>query len=253
MKQSQLSFTLCMAILLSAGSAIESRKTFADNVTTYWGSSSGEVWKSGSNKCWQGKNGNVDMACNGVVEAPVVAEEDTAHYWLDDQDYDGVVDGQDHCPSTPEGVTVDSNGCAIDSDGDGVPDYLDQCPGTPLGAIVDLNGCPYTILKLSDVHFAFDSALLSSEAKSLLNGAISAINANPSTVSVEGYTDDTGSDEYNLGLSQRRAQSVVDYLVSQGVDSSKLKAVGYGETSLTSSNATREGRSQNRRVEIRNR
>lgn len=250
MKQSP--FTLCMLLLLSAGSAMESREAFADNVTTYWGSSSGEVWKSRSKECWHGRNGVADKACGGVVKE-VLVEKDTAFYWPDDQDYDGVADCKDHCPSTPEGITVDSNGCAIDSDADGVPDYLDQCSGTPLGAIVDLNGCPYTILKLSDIHFAFDSALLTHEAKSVLNSRISAINTNPSAVSVEGYTDSTGSDEYNLGLSQRRAQSVVNYLVSQGVDSSKLQAVGYGESSPISSNATREGRTQNRRVEIRNR
>ena len=253
MKQSQLSITLCMVLLLSAGSAMESREAFADN-DTYWDSSSGDVWKNRVKECWRGTNGTTDIECGGVVEeAPVVAEKDTAYYWPDDQDYDGVVDGQDHCPSTPEGVTVDSNGCALDADGDGVPDHLDQCPGAPTGAVVDLNGCTYTILKLSDIHFAIDSALLTSEAKSVLRSAISAINANPSTVHVEGYTDSTGTDEYNFALSQRRAQSVVDYLVSQGVDGSKLQAVGYGETSPISSNATREGRRQNRRVEIRNR
>ena len=194
--------------------------------------------------------------CGTVGQAPSMApepESQAGHFWADDQDYDGVLDADDHCPLTPEGVAVDSNGCAHDSDGDGVPDYLDQCPETPLGSVVDTNGCPYTLLTLSDVHFEFDSARLTSLAKSVLNQATSTINAAGSTVSVEGHTDSTGSDDYNLGLSQRRAQSVVDYLVSQGVSSSKLQAKGYGESSPITSNATREGRSKNRRVEIRNR
>ena len=194
--------------------------------------------------------------CGTVGEAPMMAPEpepQAGHFWADDQDRDGVVDRDDECPFTPEGVAVDSNGCAHDSDGDGVPDYLDQCPDTPLGAVVDTDGCPYTILELSDVHFEFDSARLTSQAKSVLDRATSAINSAPGTVSVEGHTDSTGSDDYNLGLSQRRAQSVVDYLVSQGVSSSKLQAKGFGESSPKTTNATREGRAQNRRVEIRNR
>ena len=77
MKQSQLSFTLCMVLLLTAGSTIESREAFAENVT-YWGSSSGEVWKNRVMECWQGKNGNDDMACNGVVEEAAVSSEKPA-------------------------------------------------------------------------------------------------------------------------------------------------------------------------------
>ena len=194
--------------------------------------------------------------CGTVGEKPMMAPEPApaaGYFWADDQDRDGVVDRDDLCPFTPEGVAVDSNGCAHDSDGDGVPDYLDQCPDTPLGAVVDTNGCPYTIATLSDVHFEFDSARLTSAAKSILNQAASAVNAAPGNVSVEGHTDSTGSDEYNLGLSQRRAQSVVDYLVSQGVDRSKMTAKGFGESKPKTTNATREGRAQNRRVEIRNR
>jgi len=57
-----------------------------------------------------------------------------------DSDNDGVPDGLDRCPNTPEGVTVDAQGCPADSDGDGVPDYLDKCPDTPSGARVDTIG-----------------------------------------------------------------------------------------------------------------
>lgn len=250
MKQLQLPFTLCMLLLLSAGSVIESRDVLADEVG-YWTSSSGKVWKSGFGECWRGKNGVTDAACGGVVaEVPVSAP--AAVVW--DSDGDGVIDEYDVCWNTPAGVTVESNGCGIDSDGDGVPDHLDQCPKTPLGTVVYTDGCAIVIVALEGVHFNSDSAVLTSEAKSILDGALAAIKANPSSqLSVEGHTDSRASDSYNLDLSQRRAQSVVDYLVSKGVSSSRLSPVGKGESSPIASNDTREGRHQNRRVEIRNR
>jgi len=248
MKQIQLPFALSMFLLLSVGSAIESREAFADNVT-YWGSSSGEVWKSGFGECWQGSNGITDPSCGGVVEAPVPVSAPAAAVW--DSDGDGVIDENDVCWNTPAGVTVESNGCGIDSDGDGVPDHLDQCPETPLGTVVYTDGCAMVIVSLKGVHFASDSATLTSEAKSILDNALAAINANPSSqLTVEGHTDSRASDSYNLDLSQRRAQSVVDYLVSIGVSASRLNPVGKGESSPVASNDTREGRHQNRRVEV---
>lgn len=60
----------------------------------------------------------------------------------DDSDNDGVYDGEDECPDTPEGVKVDAKGCPIDSDNDGVPDYLDKCPNTRAGMAVNAEGCP---------------------------------------------------------------------------------------------------------------
>ena len=189
--------------------------------------------------------------CEGAAPAPAPAAEEPGYFWPDDQDRDGVKDRDDQCPFTPEGVAVDSEGCALDGDGDGVPDYLDKCPDTPLGTVVDTDGCARILARLQDVHFAFDSAQLTGEAKSILNGAVSAINANPSdTISIEGHTDSTGSDAYNSQLSQRRARAVAEYLASQGVSASRLKAVGMGESHPVASNDTREGRAQNRRVEI---
>jgi OOP family OmpA-OmpF porin len=192
------------------------------------------------------------IQCRPIISsAPMVAADEPGYFWPDDQDRDGVLDGNDKCPFTPEGVTVDSNGCALDSDGDGVPDYLDKCPGTPLGSVVDTDGCPRTLLTLRDVNFAFDSAQLTSQAKSILDSAVAAINANPSdSITVEGHTDSMGSDAYNSQLSQRRARAVVEYLVSKGVSASRLKAVGKGESNPVASNDTREGRSLNRRVVI---
>ena len=67
---------------------------------------------------------------------------------------------------------------------------------------------------------------------------------------IGGHTDDVGSDESNLSLSQRRAQAVVNYLVKKGIGSDRLKAKGYGETQPVADNSTAEGRQRNRRTEL---
>jgi OmpA-OmpF porin, OOP family len=190
---------------------------------------------------------------DGGVPAPVamMEAEQTGYYWPDDQDYDGVIDADDVCPFTPEGIAVDSNGCAEDYDGDGVPDYLDKCPETPLGTVVDLKGCAIKIVSLEGVHFAFDSAILTSTAKSILDSATGKINAHSSShFTVEGHTDSNGSDEYNQVLSERRANAVRNYLISKGVSASSLSAVGKGESNPVSSNDTKEGRARNRHVDV---
>lgn len=182
--------------------------------------------------------------------APEKAEQ-MGHFWVDDQDNDGVRDVDDMCPFSPEGVAVDGQGCAHDNDGDGVPDYLDQCPETPLGTVVDTSGCSLSLVTLQGVHFEYNSARLTSKAKAVLDQAVSAINANQgSIISVEGHTDSRGSHKYNSGLSKRRAQAVVDYLVSRGVSASRLSSVGKGESYPIASNDTDHGRYQNRRVEV---
>ena len=69
-------------------------------------------------------------------------------------------------------------------------------------------------------------------------------------VEVAGHTDSIGTEEYNEGLSQRRAQSVLDYLVEQGINASRMTAKGYGESQPIASNDTSEGRAKNRRTEL---
>lgn len=172
-----------------------------------------------------------------------------------DSDNDGVVDGIDQCPNTPAGVTVDSVGCPLDSDNDGVPDYKDLCPNTPEGVEVDEDGCPIagqTILSLTGVNFQFDKAALTPEAQTVLDDAVAALLDTDEVVEVrvEGHTDSVGTEEYNQKLSQRRSESVVDYLVSKGVNGSNLIAVGMGETSPVATNTTDAGRALNRRVDF---
>ncbi|MEE9120693.1 MAG: OmpA family protein [Syntrophobacteria bacterium] len=196
-----------------------------------------------------------------------------------DSDGDSVVDEMDQCPNTPRGITVDARGCPPDSDGDGVPDYLDRCPGTPPGVAVDNSGCPFdsdgdgvadyldqcpNTPKGATVNEAgcwslqattlydSNSSYIRAAAYPLLDEVTSILEKNPEMeVEVQGHTDNTGSAKYNQWLSEKRAQKVKDYLVSKGIDPSRLEAKGYGLTQPVASNATEEGRAQNRRVELK--
>ncbi|WP_168013072.1 OmpA family protein [Halomonas salinarum] len=167
-----------------------------------------------------------------------------------DSDGDGVYDFRDQCPGTPAGVEVDRKGCPLDSDADGVPDFKDQCPGTPAGAEVNSLGCVDDLV-LEDVNFEFDSAKLTMGAESILEGVAEKLAANPEArVRLEGHTDSIGSDSYNKELSQERANSVRAFLASEGIDTERMKAIGYGEEQPIATNDTAAGRAENRRVEL---
>lgn len=179
-----------------------------------------------------------------------------------DADGDGVADKYDRCPGTPGGVGVDSVGCPLDSDGDGVPDDLDRCPRTPAGVAVDSRGCPIKQApaaaerRFEDVNFAFDSSAISEYAAVLLDNAAAEIRSlqkkfNSVKVQVAGHADSIGTENYNSGLSTRRAIAVRDYLVSRGVKAGSIVTLGFGETQPIASNKTPQGRLLNRRAEIR--
>lgn len=189
-----------------------------------------------------------------------------------DSDGDGVPDYLDKCPNTPAGVAVDATGCPLDSDGDGVPDYLDKCPNTPAGVQVDSTGCPLqkevkiiketvivtkpaeitSVVLSGDANFEFNKSKLLPNAYAVLDSLVSTMNAHTDYKwEIAGYTDGVGSAAYNIKLSQRRAKSVVDYLVSKGVKKPNLKSVGYGKENPIATNDTPEGRAMNRRVEIK--
>ncbi len=178
-----------------------------------------------------------------------------------DSDADGVPDDVDKCPETPSGAKVDDRGCPIDSDGDGVPDYKDECPNTPRGEQVDEKGCSTqkdtvrikeVVTLAGDTNFEFNKSDLLPSAYPVLNQLAQSMQTNPDTRwSVEGHTDAVGSDSYNMDLSRRRAESVVNYLVSNGVERSRLEIIPLGESRPIASNDTDEGRAMNRRVEIK--
>ncbi|WP_106420249.1 MULTISPECIES: OmpA family protein [Salinicola] len=171
-----------------------------------------------------------------------------------DTDGDGVPDYMDQCPGTPAGVEVNAQGCPLDSDGDGVPDYQDQCPNTPAGAKVNSLGCEESVI-LRDVNFKFDSAELTPQAESILDGISQKLMASSNTnaklrIRLDGYTDSVGPADYNQKLSQRRADSVKAYLVNKGFNADNIMTYGHGESDPIASNDTAEGRAQNRRVEL---
>lgn len=136
----------------------------------------------------------------------------------------------------------------MDSDGDGVPDDKDKCPNTPKGATVDERGC-WTFEAV--VLFDFDSTNIKFEAHPMLDEASNILKKYPDIdVEVDGHTDNIGTAEYNMNLSERRANAVMEYFVNKGVDGRRLTKNGYGFTKPVASNATKEGRAKNRRVEL---
>lgn len=190
-----------------------------------------------------------------------------------DADGDGVPDHLDKCPDSPPGIPVGSDGCPLDSDGDGIPDYLDDCPNTPPGLkvlpngcalvgdcrkprpgeAVDKNGCALDKrFILRGVKFEFDSDRLTKPSEKILADVGETLKSYPTVkVDVEGHTDDIGSDAYNQGLSERRANVVKKFLVEQGAVGANLKPVGFGESVPIDSNTTDAGRDNNRRVEFK--
>jgi outer membrane protein OmpA-like peptidoglycan-associated protein len=106
-------------------------------------------------------------------------------------------------------------------------------------------------VRLKNIFFDFDKTTLKKESFTELNRVVDFLKRNGSVeIEIAGHTDAKGSDDYNLSLSQGRSQSVVDYLVSQGIDGARLTAQGYGETKPLETNDTDEGRAVNRRVEF---
>jgi OOP family OmpA-OmpF porin len=137
-----------------------------------------------------------------------------------------------------------------DTDGDGVVDANDQCPDTPKGDRVGPQGCSCDVTR--QVQFALDSAELTDEDKKILDEvAENLTRLKFVSGTVIGHTDSSGSEAYNQKLSERRAQSVADYLQAKGIATGRLKASGAGEGEPIADNATKEGRAQNRRVVLK--
>lgn len=173
-----------------------------------------------------------------------------------DTDKDNVIDFLDKCPGTPEGVAVNKDGCPKDSDGDGVYDYIDQCPRTLKGVEVDTVGCP--LKKEQDlsqlqkaINFETGSSKLTKASLPTLDLVVKLLQEfKEVALEIQGHTDSKGRYTYNLNLSQRRADAVMDYMLEQGLGVWRLKAKGYGPDMPVADNGTKEGRSKNRRVEL---
>ncbi len=173
-----------------------------------------------------------------------------------DRDGDGVLDKDDKCPDDPG--PVENHGCPYpDRDGDGVFDKDDKCPDEP-GPPANF-GCPYKTIEITEsqivlhqrVFFQTNKAVIMPRSFAMLNEVARAMTGHPKMiVRVEGHTDSRGRFNYNLKLSQARADSVRSYLIAQGVDPARLTSVGYGPERPIDDNATSAGRANNRRVEF---
>jgi OOP family OmpA-OmpF porin len=162
----------------------------------------------------------------------------------------------------------------LDSDGDGVFDYMDKCPDTPSGVKVDKDGCPLPVAAqpapavaaaaapavepappppmpaLRGANFDFDMAVIRPEDTEYLDQSIATLKEwGDVKVEVAGHTDSVGTEEYNQGLSLRRANAVRDYLM-RAIAADRLIVRGYGESRPVADNATAAGRFMNRRVEL---
>ncbi len=139
----------------------------------------------------------------------------------------------------------------VDSDNDGVPNAVDSCPSTPFNTPVNSDGCALFNGVIEGVNFETNSAQLTSNATTILEGVASTMLQFPDVrVTVEAHTDNRGSASSNLDLSKRRAISVAKFLVERGISASRLRPQAYGESQPRASNATAEGRRANRRVEF---
>ena len=141
-----------------------------------------------------------------------------------------------------------------DTDGDSVPDSRDKCANTLAGARVDATGCiiDAQTVTFNTISFQSRSANLTfSSQKALTPVAESFKSQTDLKIEIAGHTDSIGSAEYNQDLSQKRADSVRQFLIDQGVDAERLSAIGYGEMQPVAENDSESGRAMNRRVEFR--
>lgn len=174
-----------------------------------------------------------------------------------DTDKDGVLDKDDKCMDQPG--PAENKGCPLgDADGDGVTDNKDQCPNTAGPA--DNNGCPRIEKveqeKLNTIfaNIEFETAMdvLKESCFDELNELATLLNKKPEwRLVIEGHTDNVGNPKSNLTLSQKRSESIVKYLVNKGIDIKRLIPKGYGDKKPIATNKTEEGRTRNRRVEMK--
>jgi OOP family OmpA-OmpF porin len=180
-----------------------------------------------------------------------------------DRDRDGIVDAEDACIDVPgvPSTTPGKNGCPSDRDGDGIVDAEDACVNEKGPKTTDpkTNGCPASvrlegeqIIILEQVHFATARHEIKPESFELLTQVAGVLQQHPeiARLAVDGHTDSRGVEKDNVALSQRRALSVVRWLIEHGVDARRIEARGFGPRRPIADNGTDAGRAKNRRVEF---
>ncbi|MFQ3575285.1 MAG: OmpA family protein [Cytophagales bacterium] len=169
-----------------------------------------------------------------------------------DTDGDGFIDPKDECPKVAGTV----RGCP-DADGDGVADKDDKCPNTP--GLAENKGCPEIKKEILErakksagfVYFETGKDVLKKESFKALNELLDILKSDTNLeCEIDGHTDNVGDPAKNKRLSQDRADAVKNYLIVKGIDSSRLKAIGFGEEKPKADNNTKEGQAKNRRVEF---
>jgi outer membrane protein OmpA-like peptidoglycan-associated protein len=177
-----------------------------------------------------------------------------------DNDGDGILDVDDECPNEPEDFDgiEDSDGCPdLDFDGDGIDDADDACPKIPenFNGFEDEDGCPELSPDLSMIFFDVDRTNMRTASVEVLSKVAEMLKMDDYSglkLRLEGHTDNTFTEEYNMDLSMRRAESTMKYLVSElGVDAGRISIAYFGETQPRATNDTPEGRQDNRRVALK--
>ncbi|HEX5657032.1 MAG TPA: OmpA family protein [Polyangiales bacterium] len=201
---------------------------------------------------------DVDQCANAPEDSDGFQDEDGCPDA--DNDKDGLLDARDQCPLEPEDVDgfADDDGCPdLDNDKDEVPDTEDGCPTAP--GPRETKGCPSAVRVdkaqiriLQRLEYNVKSAVIEAGSLAVLDQVRAALEANPQIkrVRIEGHTDNVGPALANTTLSQKRAEAVVKYLVSKGIDPGRLEAKGWGDERPLVKNDSPENLQMNRRVEF---
>jgi outer membrane protein OmpA-like peptidoglycan-associated protein len=168
---------------------------------------------------------------------------------IPDTDGDGINDEEDKCPN--QAGVAKYGGCPIpDTDGDGINDEEDKCPNRP--GLADNFGCPVIGIKAYEIAFQSGKAVLLPKSKLLLDSVVTYLKTNTGVnVTIDGHTDNSGTDKINDPLSVKRAESTKTYLVSKGIDAARMTTAGFGSKNPVANNKTADGRKKNRRIEIK--
>ncbi len=217
---------------------------------------------------------DLDNDSDGLIDmedhCPGVAEDNDGFEDLDgcpdlDNDKDGIIDSLDKCKNESEDFDSfqDEDGCLDpDNDMDGIPDSIDQCPNIPetINNHMDNDGCPDTLKKeitipaqqiIKGIQFVNNGSELTFNSYQCIDSLFRQLKQFPEVeIEVRAYTDMLGESSKNFHLTQIRAEAVRQYLISKGIDSSRIRAVGFGSSNPVAENRTAAGRAQNRRIEI---
>jgi OOP family OmpA-OmpF porin len=182
-----------------------------------------------------------------------------------DEDGDGILGSNDKCPNEAEDKDgfEDDDGCPdLDNDKDGIPDATDKCPNEPetKNGYQDEDGCPDVVPAavakftgvIKGITFRRGSAVINPSSFLMLKQAVKVLKDYPALrIEISGHTSDDGKRDFNMKLSQQRADSAKAYLVRNGVDGGRITTVGYGPDKPLITGKSKGAQDKNRRIEFR--